>query len=207
MTWYPYNPNAGQELQTDAAGVNADRGFIAHIGIVGANAGAADPVGLHAAHTDDGAPEVFLAAALVDGGVLPVARTITATADGVAGDIKAVSVLIEGTDISGAAITETLPAFTVDTAGTVAGTKAFKTVTKVTIPAHDGNGATTSIGFSQVLGLPYKLKADSVIMAMHNDTRESVAPTVTTDGQSLCNNTIELDTNLDGHDVDIFLIV
>ena len=39
MTWYPYNPNAGQELQTDAAGVNADRGFIAHIGIVGANAG------------------------------------------------------------------------------------------------------------------------------------------------------------------------
>jgi len=34
---------------------------------------------------------------------------------------------------AGEAITETLPAFTVDTAGTVTGSKAFKTITSITI--------------------------------------------------------------------------
>ena len=75
-----------------------------------------------------------------------VPRTISVTAGGTAGDIKAVQVVVEGVNTWGEVITESLPAFTVDTAGTKTGVKAFAAVTKVTIPAMDGNGATVSVG-------------------------------------------------------------
>jgi len=55
---------------------------------------------------------------------------------GTAGDIKAVQVTITGTNYNNEVITEDLPAFTENTAGTVTGSKAFKTVTEVVIPAH-----------------------------------------------------------------------
>jgi hypothetical protein len=203
MTWYPYNPAAGQELQTSVPGVRADRAFLAHIEYSAAEAVAANTTGIHAAHTDDGAEETLTTGITNP----PCARTITATAGGVAGDIKAIQVTITGTDLGGDVITEDLPAFTVDTAGSVEGALAFATVTEIVIPAHDGNGATTAIGFGQKMGLPYLLQADTVIAALHNNTRESVAPTVTTAIQGVAANTIELDTNLDGHAVDVFLLV
>jgi hypothetical protein len=203
MTWYPYNPAAGQELQTSVPGVHADRAFVAHIQYSAAEAVAANTTGIHAAHTDDGAEETLTTGITNP----PCARTITATAGGVAGDIKAIQVTITGTDLGGDVITEDLPAFTVDTAGSVEGALAFATVTEIVIPAHDGNGATTAIGFGQKMGLPYLLQADTVIAALHNNTRESVAPTVTTAIQGVAANTIELDTNLDGHAVDVFLLV
>lgn len=203
MTWYPFNPNAQQELQTDAPGVTADRAFLAHFERSAAQATAEGVASVLAAVTDDGTEQTIAA-----GFTQPTcARNITATAGGVAGDIKAIQVVVTGTDMAGATITETLPAFTVDTAGTVVGSKAFASVTEVVIPAHDGNGATTSIGVGQKLGLPYKLQADTVIAALHNNTRESVVPTVATSATVLSSNTIELDTNLNGSDVDVFLIV
>lgn len=64
---------------------------------------------------------------------------VTATVAGEGTTIKAVQVIVEGTDTTGNTITETLPAFTEDTPGSVSGAKTFATITKVTIPAQDGS--------------------------------------------------------------------
>jgi len=134
-------------------------------------------------------------------------RNITATAGGTAGDIKAVQVIVTGTNYNGEIITETLPAFTVDTAGTVSGSKAFATITSITIPAHDGTGATTAIGFGEVLGLPYKLAHNTVLNTYLANVKESTAPTVTVSATLLESNTIDLYSTLNGSIVDIYLLV
>ena len=135
-----------------------------------------------------------------------IPRNITATAGGIGGDIGAIQVVVEGTNYKGEAITETLPAFTVNTASTVAGSKAFKTVTKITIPAHDGTGATTAIGFSDKLGLPYKLTHNTVMSAFLDDVIEGTAPTVATSATAIESNTIDLNSALDGSKVDVYLM-
>lgn len=60
------------------------------------------------------------------------------------------NVVIEGTDIMDQAITDTIAAVD-DTA--VDGVKAFKTVTKITVPARTQSGDTISIGNGPSLGL------------------------------------------------------
>jgi len=136
-----------------------------------------------------------------------VPRNITATAGGTAGDIGAIQVTITGTNYADEVITEDLPAFTVDTSGTVTGSKAFKTVTQISVPAHDGDGATTSIGFGDKLGLPYMLPHNTVLLAALDNTREATAPTVATDADEIEKNTIDLNSALDGSQVDVYLMV
>ena len=136
-----------------------------------------------------------------------VPRNITATAGGTAGDIAAVSVIIEGTNYADEDITETLAAFTVDTAGTKSGTKAFKTVTKVTIPAADGEGATVAIGYADKLGLPYKLARNTVLATYLDDVLETTAASVTVDEDDLEKNTLDPHSACDGSNVDVYLMV
>lgn len=138
-----------------------------------------------------------------------VPRNITATAGGTGGDIGAIAVTITGTDYADQVITETLPAFTADTAGTKEGAKAFKTVTSISIPAHDGKGATTKIGWGNVLGLPYKLAHNTVLYKQTSldNTVEGTEPTVTVSASSLANNTIKLNSSLNGKEVNAYLIV
>jgi len=202
MPYTKYNKNNGR-LSTDVDSVDVDRGFIAHFQVEAAKATVANTTGIHAAVTDTGA-DVEVTTAITNPSV---PRNITATAGGTATDIKAVQVIIEGTNYADEVITETLPAFTVNTAGSVAGNKAFKTVTKITIPAHDGTGATTAIGFGEKLGLPYKLSHNTVIEAYHNNTKEGTAPTVTVSSTVLESNTIDLNTALNSSVVDAYLIV
>lgn len=150
---------------------------------------------VHAAVTDNGAPQVITTAITNPA----VARNITATAGGTNTDIKAISVIVAGTDIEGNAISETLPAFTVDTAGTVVGNKAFKTVTSITIPAHDGTGATTAIGTGAKLGLPDRLPGrNTVLGAFLAGVREATAPTVVADATNISGNTVQLASALNG---------
>jgi hypothetical protein len=194
----PKNTN----LKTDGLS-DVDRGYIAHIEVPAAAAVVANTTAVLAAVTSTALTQV-----ITTGITNPAyARNITATAGGTAADIKAIQVIIEGTNMDNETITETLPAFTVDTAGTVAGTKAFRTVTKVTIPAHDGTGATTAIGFGEVLGIPYKLAHNSVLLAYHNNAREGTLPTVATSATVLESNTFDLNTALNGSKVDVYLVV
>jgi hypothetical protein len=161
----------------------------------------ADTDGVHAAHTDDGAPEVLTTGITNP----PCPRNITATAGGTAGDIKAVQVIIAGTNYLDEAITETLPVFTVDTAGSVVGALAFKTVTQITIPAHDGTGATTAIGFGDILGLPDAAAARLVEATIFNGVVETTAVTLVKDADEIEKNTADLNSALNASQVDILL--
>jgi hypothetical protein len=125
---------------------------------------------------------------------------------GTAGDIKAISVIVYGKDYANSAVRDTLPAFTVNTAGTVQGTLAIKTVDSVYIPVHDGTGATTAIGWGDKLGIPYKLNHNTVLFAFLNNTKEGTAPTVVTNSSVLSKNTIDLNSALNGTKVDVYLI-
>lgn len=127
-----------------------------------------------------------------------VPRVITATAGGTAADIGAVQVIVEGTNTWGEAITETLPAFTVNTAGSVTGTKAFNTVTKVTIPAHDGTGATTKVGVGGKLGLPDTLSRDTVLASYLDGTKEGTRATLTFDADEVEKNLVTPNGSLNG---------
>ena len=196
-----YNPK-NAKLKTDGS-VNVDRGFIAHYMISGDDAVAADTDGILEAVTDTGEEQEITTSITQPS----VPRNVTATAGGTAGEIKAIQVTIEGTNFADEVITETLPAFTVDTAGTVSGTKAFKKITKITIPAHDGNGATTAIGFGEVLGIPYKLSHNTVLSAYRNNVKEGTGPTVTVDPSKIEGNTFDLNSALNGTQVDLYLIV
>lgn len=64
-----------------------------------------------------------------------------------------------------------------------------------------------SIGFNDVLGLPYLLAHNTVQAAYLNNVKEATAPTVVTDIDELEKNTIDLHSALDGTVVDIYLIV
>lgn len=127
-----------------------------------------------------------------------VPRNVTATAGGTSGDVKAVQVTVTGTNINDEVITETLPAFTVDTTGTVTGSKAFKTITSYSVPAMDGTGATVAIGTGAKLGLPVKRSRDTVLRATFNGVRESTHPTVVFDSDEVEKNMVTLSSSLDG---------
>lgn len=128
-----------------------------------------------------------------------VPRNVTATSGGTAGDIKAVAVTVYGTNAEGVAISEVLPVFTVDSPTTVVGSKAFATVTRYTVPAHDGTGATTAIGTGAKLGIGDRLpNGDTVSSVSLGGTRESTRPTVASSASALESNTVQLSSTLNG---------
>jgi len=105
MSYYPFNPNLAQVQQTDSPDVEVVRAFAAKLVIAAASATVASTTGIHAAVTDNGAEQV-----VTTGITNPsVPRNVTATSGGTAGDIKAIQVIVAGTNYADEAITETLP--------------------------------------------------------------------------------------------------
>ncbi len=147
-----------------------------------------------AAVTDDGT-EQTITTGFTDP---PTPRVISASSAGTAGDIKAIQVTVNGLDANGVAISEVLPVFTVNTATTVVGAKAFASITSVVIPAHDGTGATTSFGLGDILGLGVPLTRNSVLATFFGGVREATLPAVAFNGSAVESNTIDLDSALDG---------
>jgi hypothetical protein len=194
-------PKFGNYIPSDVRGTRVDRSYVAHLQIAALVAVVGSATGIHAVVT--GAAQELITEITNPG----APRNITATAGGTAGSIKAVQVVIEGTNYNDEAITETLPAFTVDTAGLVEGNKAFKTVTKITCPAHDAVSATVSIGFGEKLGLPYKLAHNTIRDTFLDNVKEATAPTVITSIPNLESNTIDLNSALKGKIIDIYLMV
>lgn len=127
-----------------------------------------------------------------------VPRNITATTAGTAGDIAAVQVTVTGTNAEGAVITEVLPVFTVDSATTVVGSKAFATVTSYSVPAMDGTGATVAIGTGAKVGLGDRLSRNSVANAYLAGVKEGTAPTVAVSASAIESNTVSLNSALNG---------
>ena len=191
--------NQNQKLKTDGV-IETVRGFISHLKIIAA-LGVVTAV--HAVIVDDGTEQTIT----TDITNPDVTRVITASAAGTAADIRAIQVVVNGTNDNDEVITETLPAFTVNTAGSVTGSKAFKTVTSVVVPPHDGTGATTTIGVGAVLGIPYKLDHNTVLNTYLDGVHEGTDATVTTSKTAIESNTIDLNSDLDGSQVDVYLIV
>jgi len=203
MGFYPKNPGLGQVVQSDVANDNPDRSFVAHLEWTAAEAVAALTTGVHAAVTCNGAQQEITTAITNPG----VPRNISATAGGTGADVGAITVTVEGTNIKDEAISEVLPVFTVNTPGTVVGNKAFKTVTKITIPAHDGTAATTAIGWGDKLGLPYMEEEIPCIAAFLNSALEGTAAAITASATAIESNTIDLNSALNGTKVDAYLVV
>ena len=169
-----------------------------------AEAAAASATAVHAAAACSATADQTITTAITSP---PCARSIIATTSGTSGDVKAVQVVITGTDIDGNEITESLPAFTVNTNETVTGSKAFATVTSYLVPAMDGTGCSVSIGFGDKLGLPYKFARNPVLRTFLGTTLEGTAATVAVSSSALANNTVDLNSALNGTAVTVEMLV
>lgn len=131
-------------------------------------------------------------------------RTLTVTAGGTAGDIKAGNVKVFGTNYLNEPIEEEFQ-FSADTNATKAGVKAFKTVTKVFIPQQDGTGATFSVGTGEKLGLPFKLSSKPLFLASFDGDADAGALTV--DEDEIEKNVYDAYNDLNGKVVKLALIL
>lgn len=195
---------AAQSVRTAVSGIFANRVVPVRVRWAAAVATAASTTAVHAAASGYTTGTYTISTAITNPNT---PRCLTATAGGTAGDIKAVSVVVHGTNYNDEVISETLPAFTVDSAGTVQGSKAFKTVTSYDVPAMDGAGASVAIGVNEKLGLPFELARNTVWMAFLDGVKEGTLPTVTVDDDEIEKNTVDLNSALAGTAVDVYFIV
>lgn len=134
----------------------------------------ADADGIATVQTAAGAGDFTLDGAQVASGVatLDVARNVTLT--GATTDHSAVTFTVTGTDVDGNAVVETMAG---PNNNTTAGVKAFKTVTQVAV---DGAIATNgvSVGFGDVLGLPFRIGATTDVIGQLLDGANASAGTI-----------------------------
>jgi len=197
----PFDPLSGAQIKGQSGAIESQ----AFVGMFQESPELGLVADVLAAVTDNGSEQI-----ITTGFTNPTpARVVTATSGGTAGDIGAIQVIVTGKNLGGETITETLPIFTADAATTVVGSKAFADVTSVTIPAHDGTGATTSIGSGNALGLAHELIVNTVMdgMVYFGGTVESTEPTITTSVTLLEENTVTFDTTLDGSEVILFYVI
>ena len=145
------------------------------------------------------ASAVLLETALGDGEITEVAEDINSpdiprnlSITGVEGGETALEgdVVIEGTNILDREITETIALSGTDT---VAGSKAFKTVTRIILPERKQAGDKVKVGTGKLLGLHQPLDSeDEVIVAFLNKAIQSAVGKVTTDSDAVEKNTIDL---------------
>ena len=128
-----------------------------------------------------------------------VPRLITVQCKASCGDVKAGNVIIVGTNIYNAAITDTLT-FTANLASAVTSVKAFKTITSVTFPAEDANyTAQWSVGVSDAVGLDKCINfAGDIPWASFNGAFETTHPTCVADADEVEKNVCDPNSALDG---------
>lgn len=195
---YPYNVNMKQKIQTNANGVAVDRAFLAHFQVSAANATASSATGIHEAITLTGVAQAITTS--ITQPSTPRNLSVTGNASGITGNV-----VIKGTNYNGDAITETIA---LSGTSTVEGTKAFATVAEINLPVetHVGTDA-VSIGFGEMLGLPYKLSHNTVLATYLDNAKESTEPTVSVSSTALESNTINLNSALSGKIIDAYLLV
>lgn len=137
-----------------------------------------------------------------------VPRNLQITPGGTTTDVAAMSITVTGTDVYGATITEDF-AFSANASTATVGNKAFKTVTSVSIPAQDGNGATFAIGSGSKLGLYDPIQHTTLGKAAFlGGTLEGTLPTLTgsTAGAAslVSSSTATLNSSLNGTQVDVY---
>ncbi|WDL98131.1 hypothetical protein [Alicyclobacillus sp. ALC3] len=189
---------AYMQLASDAFDVAVPMAFVGRFHVDGADAPAADTTSILALTALTAAAQT-----LTTGITWPaVSRNVqvVGSAAGIAGNVT-----VKGTGFDGKAISETLA---LNGTTTVVGNVAFRTITEIDLPAYT-NGATDeiSVGVGDKLGVPFKLGVYEVLSAWLGGVKEGTAPTVATDVANMENNTITLNSALDGNDVDVFIVL
>lgn len=196
MPLYPFNPNAGQTIQGQTPTVaSVDMAFLAHYRKM--------PVAV-AGNTILTATALTVAAqpGYTTGLNQPDVPRCVSIVGSQAGQNGVVT--INGTDVSGVAISDSI---TSNATSTVNGVKAFKTITSIDLPARNGASDTIAVGVTNKLGLPHKLfNALMVLVKLFNAATD--AGTVAADGTDLCKNLYTPAGTLDGAKyVDLFYMV
>lgn len=196
MNFYGFDTRE-QKLKTDAEGIRIDRAFIAHFQVGADKATAGDNAAILVA------TELTAEAQTITENIaqpnIPRNISVVGNVAGIAGNVT-----ISGTNYNNDPITETL-VLNGNTA--VLGNKAFKTITEVDLPVQTADGNTVSIGVGEKLGLPYKLSNKIVLYTSLDNILETTAPTLTIDPEVLENNTVKLNSALDGKVVDMYFLV
>lgn len=182
MGFYPMKFSWEHLVQTDVAGVTAQ---LHHLVEIALGSPVLDDVDLivTSANMKVGA---YTVAAQPD-----VPRNITITQTAVGAEDTNGTVVIVGTDMADNAITETI----IPNGGaTVAGAKAFKTITSVTGVGWvigEGND-TITVGVGSLIGLPLTLASDAIVLAgILNAAREATLPVITVSSTVLSQNTVD----------------
>lgn len=134
----------------------------------------------------------------------PCCRTIVATPGGTGADIGPVSVILYGTNINDEVISETMPVFVENNTTAKTSLKAFKTITSVFLPSHDGTGATVSLGYSEALGVPFMFSKKPYLRATLDGVIETTAPTQVVDADEVEKNTVDINSTLNGKEVCLY---
>jgi len=127
-----------------------------------------------------------------------VPRALTVTAAGTAADIASGDVVVTGTNVEGKVITESFT-FTANTAATVTGALAFRTITSVLTHAQDGAAATYSVGTSDKIGLNHRIPSGAVYKVLSAGASDFQSDGTVAQSSSLVeSNTVIPDTAPDG---------
>jgi hypothetical protein len=195
MSFYPFNPNLGQQIQGAAGVAPYDLGFVGHYQIT---PDAVSAVAVLAATALTDAVQTITAG--ITHPDYPRTVTVKGNAAGIAGDV-----VITGTNAAGAVITDTIA---LNGATEVEGIKAFKTVTSVALPVETNTGTdTVSVGIGKKFGMPAILyNAACLLVKLFNGAADTGSLTV--DGDELEKNLFALNGAPDGVKVvDLFFIV
>lgn len=101
-----------------------------------------------------------------------VPRNVVVTLAGTAASVPAGNIVINGTNVEGMVISETL-ALTPSSLTVPVSSKAFKSITSVTMPQATGTGVTLALGYGAKLGIGMRNIAAMPIMVW---VRQSTAP-------------------------------
>ncbi|MED4599876.1 hypothetical protein P9314_04030 [Paenibacillus validus] len=193
-----FHPKIDNQVPSDVYGKRLERMYPVRLQVSADKAVAQNLTGVLTATALTAATQDITAG--ITSPAFPRSLRITGNASGIAGNV-----VIEGTNYAGEVISETI-ALNGSTA--VEGNKAFRTVTKINLPARtNASGDTVSVGWGNKLGLPYRLPHNTVQMAFRNNAKEGTAPTVTTSETALESNTVLLNSALNGTAVDVYLFV
>lgn len=200
MSLYPFNTNWGpRQAQTDAGGVLSR--LMALVMYTPGSPAAAD-ADAYVASTNMKNGAYTLAATAPDVGARNV--TVTHTAVGTADTLGTITVV--GKDLAGNAVTEVI---TPSSGTTAQGARAFASITSITGAGwtiNEGND-TIIVGYGDVLGLPDVLTDKAQVLAASlNNTREGTFPAVTV-GSALSQNTVDLNSALNGTAVKIYYML
>jgi hypothetical protein len=202
MGLYPFNTNWARQAQSDSPGIKTVLGS----GVMYTpGSPALDDVDyfVASANMKNGAYTLAHTAPDVGARNVTVTQTITNAVEDTNGTIT-----VTGTNLAGEAISEVI---TPNGGATVAGAKAFATITSIVGAGWVIGGAdadTITVGFGALIGLPDKLTDTAqVLCASLNNVREGTHPTVTVDSANLEGNTVGLNSALAGTPVKIYYIV